>query len=143
MRLDGTIFIQIASYRDKELRPTLESLLKTCRYPNALHICICHQHHPDDTWDHLDEYQDDPRFTIIDIDSRKAKGACWARNKIQQEYKGEEFTLQLDSHHRFADNWDIELKKMYKQCQLNGSEKPLITSYSIVTGKPDASLIEK
>jgi len=125
----STIFIQIASYRDKELRPTIEDLLKTCRFPNALHICICHQHHPKDRWDHLDEYQDDPRFTIIDIDSRKAKGACWARNRIQQEYKGEDFTFQLDSHHRFADNWDVELKKMYAQCKLNGSKKPLITSY--------------
>ena len=56
---DSTIFIQIASYRDKELRPTIESLLKTCRFPNTLHICICHQHHPKDEWDHLDEYKDD------------------------------------------------------------------------------------
>lgn len=125
----GTIFIQIASYRDKELRPTIKSLLKTCRYPNLLHICICHQHHPKDKWDHLDEYQDDPRFTIIDIDSRKAKGACWARWRIQQEYTGEDFTFQLDSHHRFIDNWDVELQKMYAQCKLNGSEKPLLTSY--------------
>tara|TARA_R110002050_G_scaffold13807_1_gene44140 strand:- start:65 stop:1336 length:1272 start_codon:yes stop_codon:yes gene_type:complete len=127
--IDSTIFVQIAAYRDKELRPTIENLLRTCRYPNNLHICICHQHHPKDKWDHLDEYKEDPRFTIIDIDSRKAKGACWARWRIQQEYTGEDYTFQLDSHHRFIDNWDVELKKMYQQCKLNGSEKPLITAY--------------
>jgi hypothetical protein len=124
-----TIFVQIAAYRDKELRPTIENLLSTCEYPDTLHICICHQHHPKDKWDHLDEYQNDPRFTIIDIDSRKAKGACWARNRIQQEYNNEDYTFQLDSHHRFIDGWDVELKKMYQQCELNGSKKPLITSY--------------
>ncbi len=134
------IFVQIAAYRDKELRPTLKDMLKKCRRPNDLHICICHQHHPKDKWDHLDEYKEDPRFTIIDIDSRKAKGACWARWRIQQEYSGEQFTFQLDSHHRFIDNWDRELKNMYAQCQLNGSKKPLITSYipayDADTGKP-------
>ena len=88
--IGSKIFIQIAAYRDKELRPTIENLLSTCRYPNNLHICICHQHHPDDEWDHLDEYKDDLRFTIIDIDSRKAKGACWARWRIQQEYNNEQ-----------------------------------------------------
>lgn len=138
--IDSTIFIQIAAYRDKELRPTIENLLRTCRYPNNLHICICHQHHPKDKWDHLDEYKEDPRFTIIDIDSRKAKGACWARWRIQQEYTGEDYTFQLDSHHRFIDNWDVELKKMYAQCKLNGSEKPLITAYvpayNADTGEP-------
>ena len=127
--IDSTIFVQIAAYRDKELRPTIENLLRTSRYPNNLHICICHQHHPKDKWDHLDEYKEDPRFTIIDIDSRKAKGACWARWRIQQEYTGEDYTFQLDSHHRFIDNWDVELKKMYQQCKLNGSDKPLITAY--------------
>lgn len=135
-----TTFVQIASYRDPELLPTLKDMLAKADYPDDLHICICHQHHPKDKWDNLDDYKDDPRFTIIDIDSRKAKGACWARWRIQQEYNGEDFTFQLDSHHRFVKGWDTMLKNMYAQCQLDGSEKPLITgyipAYNADTGKP-------
>ena len=135
-----TTFVQIASYRDPELLPTLKDMLAKADYPDDLHICICHQHHPKDKWDNLGDYKDDPRFTIIDIDSRKAKGACWARWRIQQEYNGEDFTFQLDSHHRFVKGWDTMLKNMYAQCQLNGSEKPLITgyipAYDADTGKP-------
>ena len=122
-------FVQIASYRDKELLPTLRNMLENADNPNDLKVCICHQHHPDNEWDNLDEFKDNPNFTIIDVDSRDAKGACWARNLIQQEYNGEDYTLQLDSHHRFTKGWDTELLKMYAQCLLNGSKKPLITSY--------------
>ena len=124
-----SIFVQIAAYRDRELLPTLRDMLDKAHNPNALKICICHQHHPDDEWDNLNEYKDNPNFNIIDIDSRDTKGACWARWRIQQEYNGEDYTLQLDSHHRFIKGWDTELMKMYTQCRLNGSKKPLITSY--------------
>jgi len=50
-------------------------------------------------------------------------------NLIQQKYNGEEYTLQLDSHHRFIQNWDEQLIEMYNQCKEMGSDKPLITGY--------------
>jgi mannose-6-phosphate isomerase-like protein (cupin superfamily) len=31
-----------------------------------------------------------------------SKGLCWARSEIQKLYEGEDYTLELDSHHRFA-----------------------------------------
>ena len=37
--------------------------------------------------------------------------------------------MQLDSHHRFNENWDEELIKMYKNLQNEGHKKPLITAY--------------
>lgn len=125
----GSIFIQIASYRDKQLLPTLQDLLAKADKPNLLHICICWQHSADDKWDNLDEYNSDSRFTIIDVDYKDSKGACWARNSIQQHYNGEKFTLQLDSHHIFVEGWDTKLKNMYAALQLNGVKKPLLTGY--------------
>jgi hypothetical protein len=38
--------------------------------------------------------------------------------------------LQLDSHHRFVENWDQELIAMYDQLRSKGHEKPLLTSYA-------------
>ena len=126
---DSTVFVQIASYRDKELLPTLRNMLEKADNPELLHICICWQHHKDDEWDNLDEFKDNKNFTIIDINSQDSQGACWARHSIQQQYNDEDFTLQLDSHHRFVEGWDRLIKNMYAGLELDGSEKPLITSY--------------
>ena len=123
------IFIQIASYRDPQLIPTLKDCLEKAKYPENLVLSIAWQHSKDDKWDNLDEFKDDNRFRIVDIDYKEAKGACWARNLLQQNYTDEEFTLQLDSHHRFIENWDEELITMYYGLQDKGYGKPLLTSY--------------
>ena len=54
-----TIFISIASYRDKELKPTIEDCLKQAQYPDRLVFTICWQHSKEDKWDNLDEYKND------------------------------------------------------------------------------------
>jgi hypothetical protein len=125
----NTIFVQIASYRDPQLLPTLKDMLSNAEHPENLRIAICWQHSDKDEWDTLDEYKNDSRFRIIDINYSESKGVCWARNSVQQLYQGEKYTLQLDSHHRFVKNWDTELIDMLKGLQKNGHKKPLITSY--------------
>ena len=152
----GKIFIQIAAYRDPELKHTIRDCLEKARFPSNLVFSICWQHNkhghmipvkgPDgkdlldpqgasvlelaDQWDNLDEWKDDPRFKIVDIDYTEAKGPCYARNLLQQNYAGEEYTLQIDSHARFAQDWDEILVTMLKNLQNRGHKKPLITSYA-------------
>jgi len=122
----STIFIQIASYKDPQLIPTLDDCIKNAKYPENLRFGIAWQHSSDEN---IDKYKNDPRFKIIDIPYQESKGACWARNKIQQEYAGETYTLQLDSHHRFIENWDEELILMIEDLRTKGYKKPLLTSY--------------
>lgn len=126
---NGTIFVQIASYRDPELRKTLTDLIEKADNPDRLHVCVAWQHTPKDEWDTLDEFLDDKRFTILDIPHDETQGTCWARNKIQQNYKDEDYTLQLDSHHRFVKGWDSKCIRMIKQLQKKGHRKPLLTGY--------------
>ena len=83
------IFISIASYRDPELLPTIKNCLEKAENPNDLIFCIAWQHSEKDKWDNLDEYKDDDRFKIVDIPYQQSKGACWARNQLQQNYNGE------------------------------------------------------
>jgi len=123
------IFVQIASYRDPQLIPTLESMLENAKYPKNLRIGICRQYHPNDGFDNLDQYKSDKRFRILDVLYSDSKGVCWARNQVQQLYKNEEYTLQIDSHHRFDKDWDETLIEMIKQLQDKGYEKPLLTAY--------------
>ena len=121
-----TIFIQIASYRDPQLIPTIDNCIAKAKYPDRLKFCIAWQHGDEED---ISKYKNDKRFIILDIPYKEAKGACWARNQIQQHYKGEDYTLQLDSHHRFVENWDEECITMIKRLQKKGHKKPLLTGY--------------
>lgn len=123
------IFVSIASYRDPQLVPTLKDLISKAKNPEDLRFSIAWQHSLEDVWDNLEEFEEDPRFNIIDIPYNESNGACWARSVLQQNYNGEEYYLQLDSHHRFIENWDIECIKMIEQLREAGHEKPLLTSY--------------
>ena len=122
--LNNKIFVQIASYRDPELIPTIKDCIAKAKYPENLTFGICWQR---DEKENLDEFKDLPNFQIIDIPWKQSKGLCWARCEIQKLWKGEEYTMQLDSHHRFLQDWDEELINMMK---LTGSSKPIITAYA-------------
>jgi len=120
------IFIQIASYRDPQLVPTIQSALENAVNPWGLSFGICHQFSADDAWDSLAEYTEDPRFRILAVPFQDSRGACWARSEVQKLWQGEEYTLQLDSHHRFAEGWDVALMDMLERAE---SDKPIITGY--------------
>ena len=120
------IYVQIASYRDPELIPTIKDCLEKAKFPSRLRFGICWQHSEEDEWDDLSKYSNDSRFRIIDVPWNESKGLCWARAEIQKRWEGEAYTMQLDSHHRFAENWDVELIEMLHSLD---SYKPIITGY--------------
>jgi hypothetical protein len=123
------IFIQIASYRDPQLVPTIKDMLANAKKPKNLVFSIARQFHEDDGFDNLDEWRKDKRFKILDIPYTESKGVCWARNLTQQLYDGETYTLQIDSHMRTVKDWDEILIKMVKGLQKDGYPKPLLTGY--------------
>lgn len=127
--MKNLIFVQIAAYRDPELLPTLRDCIAKAKNPENLRICVAWQHAEEDTWDTLEEFKDNPNFSVLDIDYKIARGVCWARNMLNAEYNGEKFTLQLDSHHRFSENWDAQLIKMFNGLKKSGHKKPLLTAY--------------
>ena len=124
-----TIFISIASYRDTELAPTVQDCLAKAKNPKRLRFGIIQQFAEEDKdIDDLVEYQKDKRFNIVAIDHKKAGGVCKIRKQIQEMYDGEDYILQLDSHHRFIQDWDQvciqELEALKKK-----HEKPILTAY--------------
>lgn len=128
-RQKNTIFVQIAAYRDPQLLPTLRDMFKQAKYPKNIIVGITWQHNPSDSWDTLAEFADNKNVKILDINYKDSQGVCWARNAVQSLYDGEKYTLQLDSHHRFAKHWDKTLIDMINDLQKDGHPKPLITSY--------------
>lgn len=124
------IFVQIASYRDPQLIPTILDCIEKADNKDDLVFSIAWQHSEEDEWDNLDDlFKNDSRFKIIDIKHDESKGACWSRNLTQLQYTNEKYILQIDSHHRFIESWDTVCKDMITKLQEKSYEKPLITAY--------------
>jgi hypothetical protein len=94
-KTENLIFVQIAAYRDPELLNTLRDMLTNAAYPENLRIGIAWQHSDADSWDKLEEFKNDERFRILDINYKDSKGVCWARNAVQQLYNKEKYTYLL------------------------------------------------
>jgi|TARA_R110000744_G_scaffold94734_3_gene183048 hypothetical protein len=124
-----SIFVQITSYRDPELVPTIKNLINRAAHPERLKICIAHQRHPNDTWDSLDEFKQDGRFIVIDIPYNESQGRCGAVYQTQQHYDSEDYVLSIEAHNRLTQDWDIKCVSMYKELQADGVNKPMITTY--------------
>ena len=120
---DGRIFVQIASYRDPELVPTLRDCIARAERPDLLSFGVMWQRDDDDS---LAEFADDPRLRVISCSWSDSLGVCWARHGLQGLYAGEEFTLALDSHHRFLDGWDRQLRAQFASLD---HQKAVITTY--------------
>jgi hypothetical protein len=118
------IFVQIASYRDPQLIPTVEDCIAKAKHPENLSFGIAWQHGPHEL---LGPILNHKRVQVIDIPHTGSKGACWARSLINSIlYSGEDYTLMIDSHHRFAQDWDQTLIDMLES--LPG--KPVLTTYA-------------
>ena len=62
MLQNNKIFIQIASYRDPQLVPTIKDCIEKAKYPENLIFAITWQHSLEDEWDNLNEFNGDDRF---------------------------------------------------------------------------------
>jgi len=119
------VFVQIASYRDPQLVPTLRDMFENAKYPERLHVGICWQHCEKET---LEEFANHPQVRYQDFHYTVSEGLGWARSKVSELYDDEEYTLQFDSHHRFAPNWDEMMYEDYEQAK-QMSDKPIISTY--------------
>lgn len=123
MNAQAKIFVSIASYADPELPRTLRDCLAMANCAERLSFGICWQDDPQAPIN-LTEFRDDSRFRIIDRTVYESRGGPWARNLAQSLWRGEAYTLQVDSHMKFEQDWDCKLIAMIESLP---SEKPIIT----------------
>ncbi len=121
---NNLIFVSIAAYRDPQLVPTIEDCIVKAADPYRLRFGICWQHGPGD--DPL-PYRSDACFRIVDVNWKDSKGACWARSEVMKLWRGEAWFLQVDSHCRFAPDWDL---KLIEDMSLTSSPKPILSTYA-------------
>ncbi len=126
MTENDRIFIQIAAYRDPELVPTVLDCISKAKRPDNLRIAICWQYAEGDS---IAQIAHLPQVKFIAVPYNESQGACWARTIACQLYDGEEFYLQIDSHHRFVEHWDDKMIAMLEGLESKGVKKPILTSY--------------
>lgn len=135
-----TIFVSIASYRDSETRPTIDSLFENALHPHRIFVGVVLQlmtkeegsnemgalHYDEQIWQgvvanpslstsnsiHWKAHQ----LRYIRLDARDATGPCFARGLCQTLYRGEDYAMQIDSHMRFRKNWDEYLIQTFRDC---------------------------
>lgn len=109
------IFVQIAAYRDELLLDTLKSAFINAKHSSRLSFGICLQ----DEAKAIEPLKTFANVRIKFINYHKTKGIGWARHQAQKLYDGEDYSMQVDSHMRFAPNWDRDAIKMHQQCESN------------------------
>lgn len=105
---DRSILVRIASYRDPELARTIASAWETASNPKRVKFAIVQQAGPE-TVDQLSIVSKDSRVSSFQVDWTLARGIGWARRLTDRMWQGEDFTLQIDAHTRFAQGWDDAL----------------------------------
>jgi hypothetical protein len=120
-----SIFVSIAAYRDPELAATVRDCLEKAKHPARLRFGICWQR---DEGERLPEWFHTNQFQILELPWRTSRGPCWARAEIERMWDGEEWFLQLDSHHRFVEDWDARL---LHQAALTGCDRPVLSTAAV------------
>jgi hypothetical protein len=121
---NNLIFVSIAAYRDPQLVPTIEDCIAKAKDPRRLRFGICWQHQQGED---VLPFRPDECFRILAVDWRESQGACWARSEVMKLWKGEQWFLQVDSHCRFARDWDTRL---IEEMRLTESPKPILSTYA-------------
>ena len=133
---ESLIFVSIAAYRDPQLAPTVLDCIAKARFPERLRFGICWQHGDEEA---LPPFAKDEPFRILDVPWQQSRGACWARAEVMKLWQGEDWFLQVDSHCRFAQDWDAILLKSVAE---TGSENPILSTYATPFTPGDNEILE-
>jgi hypothetical protein len=126
---------------DSELVPTIADMLEKAAYPDRVNVTAFAQERAGTMAYRKQNPESAPFYNLANVHVREmdvAKaleqgmlGAGAARSYVQQYYSGEDFYMQLDSHHRFYDGWDVLLiQKLSSAADLRpvrGDNKTIIT----------------
>jgi [Skp1-protein]-hydroxyproline N-acetylglucosaminyltransferase len=134
---NGLIFCSVASYRDLQCPLTVMDMIKKSKNPEKLVICICQQNAQSDIDCFNNQDYLPAKVKFIKLSDRDARGPCWARYLIQQQWNGEQYFLQIDSHMRFEQNWDEKCLNDLKNLPLKSCLSNYVSNYNLKEGKPD------
>ena len=120
-----SIFVQIASYRDQELTPTIINAIGKSSGNNKINFGV-HTIYLDESEINVPDF---PNVKHTKSKAPENVGLGMGRALAHQFYNGEDYYLQCDSHSRFVEGWDEIAINSILEYQKQGIEKPLLTMY--------------
>jgi hypothetical protein len=131
------IFVSIASYRDPDCKNTIDDLFAKAACPERLTVAVCLQVAPgadDDCLLTRQMHTYGARLRILQVHASDSRGCSWARSQVQTLFQDEDYFFQIDSHMRFAQDWDRRLIAMHAQCDAG---KAILSTYPMPFTPPD------
>lgn len=124
------IFVNICSYRDKLLAPTIQSLLDTESGRNQITYGIFEQTKLENSLQTTNpDLIKHPRIRYKRIDPEYSDGVVWARCINSMQIYDEEFQYQIDSHMLFDKDWDHQLILDYNDARrVANTDKVVLTA---------------
>lgn len=156
--MNGKIYIQIAAWRDPLLFDTIKSAIKNAKFPDRLTFTCVFQGYKEDLWMIEPIRELDAKINLITVDARVAPlSLCKLRGEVGSSLiTDEQYYMQVDSHSKFAPNWDTDLKTELSLAVKKYGPKTIITSqitgfsdwdapftYSTMTSIPDGEMFKK
>ena len=137
---EATIFVSIASYRDKLCSQTISDLFQQAALPQRIFVGVCEQNRIDEKDELCDAFSTDiqgPQFMqwwhthcqYIRLDASQARGPTWARYWCMQLFHNQDYVFQIDSHTRFVQHWDVKLLTMINQLHKAGFPRAVLSHY--------------
>jgi len=122
-----TIFVSIASYRDKLCSSTIKSLFDNAKHPQRVYVGICEQNKEEDTPCVYPEFKSNIRYSRLP--SSEAQGPAYARYLCSLLYQNEDFFFQIDSHCLCVKNWDQKCIDMMTTLEKETNNSKIILSH--------------
>lgn len=116
-----SIFVQMVSYKNFDVLPTIKDCISKCSDKNGLHFGICLQQN-----EPVPPELNHSRIKVSSVPFAESPGPGWARSQAQNFYEGQDYVLQIDAGSRFLQNWDLEL--IGALSGINAT-KPIITNF--------------
>lgn len=135
-----SIFVQIPAYRDFELNNTVNDAINKAsgmtKISFGIHNCVLFEGETNVKTE--EKYWVDIRYE--ESIAPKNIGLQNARYIANEMYDREDYYIQIDSHMRFLENWDIVLIDNLAFAKQVGIVKPLITMYPSAYNYTDENL---
>jgi hypothetical protein len=116
--MNKSIYVSIASYRDVDLINTVLSAYNNAVYKDNLYFSIYSQ---ESDAEHVDlSFIPANQMAHICVPHETALGPCYARHMANTYLTSDfDFFIQVDSHSRFEQGWDMLLLHKYEEASVN------------------------
>jgi len=127
-----TIFVAFPTMHDSEATDTIKDIFENAEYPERVNLSVYNLYINESNNNELMMLKIKYGFKlyyqyITNSNYLDVIGMTKGRAVANSAYTNEDYILQIDSHTKFAKNWDTKLINLYEKIEL---DKPIMTAFA-------------